>query len=252
MANRRGAVGVGVALLVIGLAGLGLVKIGVLCPMGAVAPPRGDILGGVDVAQAIKQPEEMLKSSASGSAEAAGQSLPQSGGVQKSEPLHEPLASHPNGANPYEKSFKKPARTQAHFVRSGIARQKPQLNAHRRYVPPKAGANHLVARRVYVSPPRPVVIRFNYDPARCRPFDVARLHLGDRVRISVVRVGQVNRRVYFTFSGNLNSRRGARLTLKTMYSFERPVYYRGATGYYVVRIRIYPANRWRISPRSLI
>ncbi|MGC9194318.1 MAG: hypothetical protein ACP5IL_02555 [Syntrophobacteraceae bacterium] len=248
MANRRAAVTVGVALLIIGLTGLGLVKSGVICPGGAVAPLGGDTLGGADTTQAAKQPEEVIKPSASGPGEAAGQSLPRSEAVKKSAPL----ASNPNGAHPYEKSSTPPAGTADHFARSGLLPQRPALKGHRGYVLPRAGAKHPVRGRFALFPTRPVVITFNFDPARSRSFDVAWLHLGDRVRISVQRVGQVGRRVYFTFSGNLDSRRGARLTLKTMYSFERPVYYRGAAGYYVVRIRIYPDNRWRIRPRSLV
>jgi hypothetical protein len=98
----------------------------------------------------------------------------------------------------------------------------------------------------------PIVIRFTFDPERNRPFDVASVHLGDRVRVKVRQVGQVSRRVYFTFSRGLNSPRGALLELKTMYSFERPAYFREGGGYYVIQVLIYPDNRWRIMPRSLV
>jgi len=96
------------------------------------------------------------------------------------------------------------------------------------------------------------VIRFNFDPARDRGLNVAQVHSGDKIRVKWRRVGQVDSGVYFTFSRNINSPKGAVLKLKTRYSFDRPVMYRADRGYYVIEVKIYPGNRWNIKPRRFV
>jgi hypothetical protein len=115
----------------------------------------------------------------------------------------------------------------------------------------KIGEQHLHARKAPARQKGPVVIRFNFDPAQGRRLDVAQVHLGDRIRVKVHRVGQVDRRVFFTFLRDLDSPQGALLELETMYSFERAAYGRGR-GYYVIEVKIYPGNRWNIMPRSFV
>ena len=95
------------------------------------------------------------------------------------------------------------------------------------------------------------MIKFKFDPELKSGLHVAQVHLGDKIRVNVHRVGQVNRRVYFTFLRALDSPQGALLELKTMSSFER-VASRRAGGYYKVEVKIYPGNRWNIMPRSFV
>jgi hypothetical protein len=97
----------------------------------------------------------------------------------------------------------------------------------------------------------PVVIKFNFDPALKRRLDIAQVHLGDRIRVNVRRVGDVNREVYFTFQEDLDSPQGALRELKTMQPFERADY-RRSRGYYTIEVKIYPGNRWNIMPRSYV
>jgi hypothetical protein len=70
--------------------------------------------------------------------------------------------------------------------------------------------------------------------------------------VKVRRVGQVDRKVHFTFSRNINSPQGAVLKLETMHSFGRPVTYSTDRGYYMIEVKIYPGNRWNIKPRSFV
>lgn len=263
MANRTAIVGVGTALLVIGLTGLGLVQTGVVLPPGpgkpvvektsalpaaGAPPPQGA------VNQAQEQSRSIPKPSVSAPVPAPGKSSAKSGPVRKPVPVvrHVSRAVR-RGAGP--QPVRKSAGS-APGVPSGFVCRKVGVNRESGPGALRASRKHFATGRVAVSPVRapvrPVEIRFTFNPARDRPFSVASVHLGDKIRVNVERVGRVNRRVYFTFSRGLASRRGALLELRTMYSFERPLYVRGGPGYYVIHVRIYPDNRWRIMPRSLV
>lgn len=262
--NRTAIVGVGAALLVIGLAGLGLEQSGVILPRASVrlpavqssGPPSAGALRSQGVInQAPKQLEPMPPHPAGAHASTGRNSPVQSAAVKKKVRI----AHVANRAPGHHAGLKTPQRpvprspaVAVHTASSGLASRKPEFNRERRQAVLKTGLRRYAGRRAAPPPMRPVMIRFTFDPARDRPFNVASVHLGDRIKVDVRQVGQVNRRVYFTFSRGLNSRRGAVLKLRTMYSFERPVYFRGGPGYYVIQVRIYPDNRWRILPRSLV
>ncbi|MGC8490293.1 MAG: hypothetical protein ACP5SH_01025 [Syntrophobacteraceae bacterium] len=262
--NRKVIVGVGAALVVIGLAGIGLEQSGVIFPQARQLPavaPSGPSASGGAPAQSVgnqgpEKPAPIAPPLGTGSAPKSATAAV-TGATGAAKVRRPPLGKHPL-ARPGQETLT--SRTVRHRVSSPLNPAAPDLAARSpRYsrlqkpgVFPSGPDGRLAPARVAPSSMHPVVIRFTFDPSRDRPFDVASVHLGDRVRVSVRRVGQVSRRVYFTFSKGLDSRRGALLELKTMYPFEPPRYSRGRPGYYVIRVRIYPNNRWGILPRSLV
>lgn len=254
--NRKAIVGVGAALVVIGLAGLGLEQSGVIFPrarqLPAVVPSGPPAAGGASprgvANQGPQKPAAIAKPLAVGSApKSATPAVTTTPGAAKVR--HARVENHPLAPSAQEKPA---SGTVRHRVSSPLHTAAPGLAARRPEYSRLQKPGVFPPGRVVPSPMRPVVIRFTFDPSRDRPFDIASLHLGDRVRVSVRQVGQVSRRVYFTFSRGLDSRRGALLELKTMYPFEPPLYFRDRPGYYVIRVRIYPHNRWGLMPRSLV
>ena len=257
MASRTVIVSVGTALLVIGLGGLGLVQSGVIPPKAQ--PP-------------VAQGTTPLGPPASGAALSLGGPGDMAPGRLLPTDNFSSTASVPAAPKPSKKIAPVPKRAGSATAKKAAPRNDPALKAVRRFAARvhneasadgsrksdfKQARSRAAAKRPAQGRPalygmRPVVIRFNFDPGRDRPFSVASLHLGDRVRVRLRQVGPVSRRVYFTFSRGLNSPRGAVLELKTMYSFERPANFRGGQGYYVIQVLIYPDNRWRIMPRSLV
>lgn len=193
MANRTVIVGVGAALLVIGLTGLGLVQTGVIFP-GA---PGGQLSQGVVNQAAPKQLESIPKLS---------EPPAQSAAVQKQVPVTPDI----HGAHRRDAGPQTPRRSAVspHAALSRLASPKHEFDLRQNHPVSKAGRNNSVGRRFAFSPTRPVVIRFTFNPARDRSFGVASVHLGDRVRVTVRQVGQVTRRVYFTFSRGLDSHQG--------------------------------------------
>ncbi|MDR3568231.1 MAG: hypothetical protein P4L43_09415 [Syntrophobacteraceae bacterium] len=259
MANRKVMVTVGVALLVMGLSGIGLVQTGVIFPKAPATEPVQKSSG--PPAAAAELPPGALEK-APGHVPMDKSFQPPPAGVarkhpEKAAPFQNKVqtasgakaAPHRDAALKAVRRFAMTVHNEAH---ASDGRKSPGLKPARRRARAQVahGPRHAAAHPFY--PMHPVVIRFTFDPARNRPFGVASLHLGDRVRVKIRQVGQVGQRVYFTFSRGLNSPRGAILELKTMYSFERPVNLRGAPGYYVIQVQIYPDNRWRIMPRSLV
>lgn len=259
MANRTAMVGIGAALLVIGLAGIGLEQTGVIFPQKPTTPvaqksPGPPVAAGPESQSALNQAPKRLEPvpapPAAAPVSALRQSREKSAAVKK-----QARVSHQAKRAPEHDKALRAVRRFAIATRndpSNLAPKKHVSSRVRTHAPLKAGRGYAASNRSPFTPAHPVVIRFTFDPARDRPFSVASVHLGDRVRVNVRQVGQVNRRVYFTYSGGLNSRHGAILELKTMYSFERPVFFRGGRGYYIIQVQIYPDNRWRIMPRSLV
>jgi len=288
---KRGAIlSIGTVLLVIGLAGLGLLKTGVICPVEStgflslretaptvqegesdqklensptkseqpagnheniVKPGRQSAFGensSDKSGQLTAQTGE--RSSSDGAAEEKAVPVPQVGKGERRYPAQQPaqlaqLATQPKPDSSDEGSRVDEKRLQA-LVKSEPKRNAGKSEAKRNEVRTDS------AGKVRGDPGRPVVIRFNFDPIRSRGMDVARVHLGDRIRVNVRSVGQVSRRVYFTFSKSINSPQGAVLELATMRSFQRPVAYMRDHGYYVIEVKIYPGNRWNIMPRSYV
>ncbi len=147
---------------------------------------------------------------------------------------------------------------------------------------------------------KPVVIRFHFDPAQGREINVAQVHLGDSISVKVRRLGQVDLGLYLAFAipntletgawrqwstgsrraavapihdidrivltadrdfgvaliRKLDSKEGAVLKLGADYPVGRSLYApRGGPagwGGYVIEMKIYPGNRWNIKPRSLV
>ena len=127
-----------------------------------------------------------------------------------------------------------------------------EIDRQRRLAHGKSESERFAQKAPSAQTTKPVVIKFNFDPARNRRLDVAQVHLGDKIRVKVRQVGHVGRRVYFTYSRSINSPQGAVLKLETMYSFERRVISRRDRGYYVIEVKIYPGNRWNTKPRSFV
>lgn len=260
MVNRTLIVGVGAALLVIGLAGLGLEQTGVIFPGTSVRPPAvqscgppaaGGLLSQGEVNQAPKRLEPMPPAPA-GSPLSAGRGVPAKRAAVQKKPPGAPVAKRAPGHHHAGLKALRGSTVAVHSAPSGHAPEKPPFAREQRPAALKAGPRRYTGMRIASPTMRPIVIRFTFDPARERSFNVASVHLGDRIRINVRQVGPVSRRVYFTFSRGLDSRRGALLELRTMGSFERPSYFRAGPGHYVIQVRIYPDNRWRIMPRSLV
>ena len=259
MANRTAIVGIGAVLLVIGLAGIGLEQTGVIFSRTPTTPvaqksPGPPVAAGPESQPAANQPPKQLKPvpapPAAAPVSAARHSREKSAAVKKQVRVSH-QAKRAQERDTALRAVRKFAIATSN-EQSNLTPQKHVSSRVRTHAPLKAARGYLALNRSPFAPTHPVVIRFTFDPARDRPFSVASIHLGDRVRVNVHQVGQVNRRVYFTYSRGLNSRQGAKLVLKTMYSFERPVFFRGGRGYYVIQVQIYPDNRWRIMPRSLV
>lgn len=272
MIKRRLILGIGTVLLVIGLAGLGLVQTGVIYPpvsagaisLSQVKSPEPAAGGG----EKSKGPIEQTAADRAGSPALS----PQPGGK-----LETSASASVDVQAPARQMFEKPVPVpQLKKGGGGYPIPQPGSEVQTPRLAKKLGQAHIKtpdrqpASKRYVrksEPMRyarkapeaqragrhkgPVVIRFRFDPDHNDRLNVARVHLGDKIRVKVQRVGPVNRRVYFTFSRDPDSLQGAVLELKTMYSFEAPSY-RHDRGYYVIEVKIYPDNRWNIMPRSFV
>ncbi len=252
---KRGAIIVlGTVILVVGITGLALLQTGVICPRPSIGPvnltaegtgsqggsPSGEIEGPSAALHAVPPPPQ--------------------------------AAATPSVANPAAPPSQAAARPSEVSAAGGPGSQAPksaQIDRKRRQVQVKSEhkryAKSVSKRHALKSEPKryarkatpahitkPVVIRFKFDPANDRRLDLARVHLGDKIRVKMQQVGRVDRRVYFTFSKSPDSPQGAVLMLGTMMSFEGQGIYRRNRGYYKIEVKIYPGNRWNINPRSYV
>jgi len=256
---KRGVIiGIGTFFLVIGLAGLGLLQTGVIYPPESTAPT-----GLPEVKQLEQTPgsaQYPAKQNAQQPEPAQGGQLAQSGTTPSEKPTPQEGKGERQGLKQDQLTQSQPsaapARKQKFDENRLRALLKSESKANARKPEWKRYAGKTESRRhAGKTPPasiaKPVVIRFNFDPAQDRRLNIARVHMGDRIRVKVQRIGQVNRKVFLTFSESLNSSQGAVLKLVTMPMFERPVAYR-PDGHYVIEIKIYPNNRWNITPRSFV
>jgi hypothetical protein len=289
---KRGAIiGIGTVILVIGLTGLGLLQTGVIYPTEEksleTAPATGQQSPG-PVAQtappAAPAPQSGVSPGTKTGAEPGVQGpRPPSADLSAEKPLPVPQAGKGERRYPKQDQFVQspPPRDQVRSRPSQGVKitQKLKLDDNRRQArlkselkrnaakseakrhaaksqvkrsTAKAQSRHYAGKTPAAHTAQPVVIRFNFDPAQHRNLNVAQVHLGDKIRVKLQQVGQVDRMVYFTYSSNINSQQGAVLKLETMYSFQRPVTYRADRGYYVVEVKIYPGNRWNIKPRRFV
>jgi hypothetical protein len=100
---------------------------------------------------------------------------------------------------------------------------------------------------------RPVVIRFRFDPLRDREIYVARVHRGDKVKVSARQVGLGGGKVYVSYTSGIDSRKGAMVKVRAGYPpHMRAGFNPSERGYYVIEMKIYPGNRWNIKPRSFV
>ncbi len=271
MINRRAIIGIGTVILVIGVTGLGLLQTGVTQPTkeetlepapAASQQSQAPVDQTSPAAVPTSQPgvEPGTKTSPADLKESAGQGQqPPSGDVAAEKPV--PVPQVGEGERRYPKQEQKEQvgkhRPPLFQMRSEISQddkttRKPKFNEKRKHAHHKSKSERYASKTHPAHRAQPVVIRFNFDPGRHRGLNVAQVHAGDKIRVNVRRVGQVESRVHFTLSRNINSQQGAVLKLETMYSLYHPVMYSTDRGYYVVEVKIYPGNRWNIMPRSYV
>ena len=269
MIKRGAIIGIGTVIVVIGLTGLGLVQTGVIqptpvkslepapatsqqsqCPVNQTAPaavpaPQSGVGPGTETGANLAESPVQGQQPPSGDLAAVNPvpvPAPQAGEQERSYPKQDRFVQ-PRPS---------PVQVQRDISQDDKTTRKPKFEDKRRQALHKSESERYARRTPPAQSAQPLVIRFNFDPARYRGLDVARVHSGDRIMVKVEPVGQVDRSVHFTFSRNINSPRGAVLKLKTTYSFDRPVIYPTDRGYYVITVKIYPGNRWNIKPRSFV
>jgi hypothetical protein len=258
-------IGIGTVILVIGLSGLGLLQTGVIHPteVKSPEPATGQQSEGPmnqTAPAAAPAPQSGVEPGAQTGANLAGSALqgrqPPSGDLAAEEPVPVPEAG--KGESGYPKQDRlghpqsSPVQIQRELSQDAKTTREPKCDEKRSKAHLKSESERYARRTPPAHSAQPLVIRFNFDPARDRGLNVAQVHSGDKIRVKWRRVGQVDRRVYFTFSKNINSPKGAVLKLKTRRSFDRPVMYRTDRGYYVIEVKIYPGNRWNIKPRRFV
>ena len=258
-------IGIGTVILVIGLSGLGLLQTGVIHPTEVKSPepatgqqPEGSV--NQTAPAAAPAPQSGVEPGAQTGANLPESALqghqPPSGDLAAKEPVPIPQVGKGERLYPKQDQFahfrSSPVQIQRELSQDANTTRAPKCDEKRSQAHLKSES----ARHACKMPPahraQPVVIRFHFDPARDRGLNVAQVHSGDKIRVKWRQVGQVDRSVYFTFSKNLNSPKGAVLKLETRRSFDRPVMYRTDRGYYVIEVKIYPGNRWNIKPRSFV
>ncbi len=288
MINRGAIIGIGTIILVIGLTGLGLLQTGVTQPtkeetlepapatsQQSQAPVEQTSPAAVPASQPGVEPGTKTSPAVAPAAqsgvepgtktgadlkESAGQGQqPPSGDVAAEKPVPVPQVGEGERRYPKQEQQEQVGqhRPPLFQMRSEISQddkttRKQKLNEKRKQAHPKSRSERYASKTPPAHRAQPVVIRFNFDPGRHRGLNVAQVHAGDKIRVKVRRVGQVESRVHFTLSRNINSQQGAVLKLETMYSLYHPVMYPTDRGYYVVEVKIYPGNRWNIMPRSYV
>ncbi len=267
MINRGVIIGFGTVLLVVGLAGLGLLQTGVMYPPGSSESVKlaelgpGQQSGGnplAGVAESTSPTPQSGSVSPGGRVNKADQAASLAGGPSAEKPVPIPQVGQGERRYPGQQpgaTVPGFAQTRPPYSDGASAARKPGFDENRLRARLKSESKHHASYARKAAPTRsskPVVIRFDFDPAQYRRLDVAQVHLGDKIRVKVRRVGPVDRRVYFTFSRSLDSPQGAILELGTMYSFERVVFRPRDRGHYKIEVKIYPGNRWNIAPRSFV
>lgn len=258
-------IGIGTVILAIGLSGLGLLQTGVIHPTEVKLPEPAtsqQSQGPVNqTASAVAPaPQSGVGPGTQTGANPAESSLqrpqPPSGDLAAEEPVPVPQAGKGERRYPNQDQFARfrssPVQIQSDLSQDAKTTRAPNCDEKRRQAHLKSESERYARKTPPAHSAHPVVIRFNFDPARDRGLNVAQVHSGDKIRVKWRQVGQVDRSVYFTFSKNINSPKGAVLKLETRRSFDHPAMYRTDRGYYVIEVKIYPGNRWNIKPRSFV
>jgi len=283
---KRGAIIViGTVVLVVGLTGLALLQTGVIHPPASIGPvdlsevksPGPPPKAAATQADGPAAPPLESGKQASGpaaapvqqpapspdpgqGASARGGQQPPSADLGTQKPITVPQVGKGERRHPRQDRVEQPRTTPRNAQidrkhRQGPAKSEPERFARKseskRYAG-KSESKRYARKATSAHTTKPVVIRFKFDPTLNRRLDLARVHLGDKIRVKVRRVGRVDRRVHFTFSKSLDSAQGTVLMLETMHSFGRHGLYRRDRGYYVIEVKIYPGNRWNIHPRSFV
>ncbi len=266
---KHGAIlGIGTVILVIGLTGLGLLQTGVInptevklpepppassqqCPGAAdqiapatvPAPPSGAGAGTQSGAALTERPAQGQQPRSGNLAAEKPVPVPHVGSGERRYPKPDQVAKRRPSSVKLNRELSQGAKT---YRKSG--KDEKRKPAHR-----KSGPGRYAHKTSPARSHQPVVIKFTFDPTQDHGLNVAQVHSGDKIKVKLRRVGPVDRRVYFTFSRDINSPQGGVLELKTAGSAEGPAIYRTAdAGYYVVEVKIYPGNRWNIKPRRFV
>jgi len=265
---KRGVIiGIGTIILVIGLTGLGLLQTEGIRPTKVISPEPAPAISqesqcpvNQTASTAVAAPQSKVgpgtQTGADLSQGAVPEQHPPSGDLAAEKPVPVPQVGKDERLNPKQDQVALP-RPSPVQIQSGLSQDdkstgKPRFDEKLKQAHLKSESQSYPRKAPPAQSGQPVVIKFNFDPARHRALKVAQVHSGDRIRVTVERVGQVDRKVRFTFSRHINSPQGSVLKVETMHSFSRPVTYPPDRGYYVIEVKIYPGNRWNIKPRSFV
>lgn len=184
--NKRGVfIGFGSVLLVFGLAGLALVQTGIL---PVIPNPPGRL---TEQTLPVPAPPE----AASPQSGTEGQKLSEP--VTPKEPQPETQTERPLAPPVVGKGERRfPAQNQLAEAPPVEPRKQPQ--AERQAAAPQLSKSH--AGQEKRGPGQVVTIRFRFDPSRDRNLKLATVHYGDRVVVSIRRVGQPDARLYLSFN----------------------------------------------------
>lgn len=264
MIKRGVIIGIGTVILVIGLTGLGLLQTGVIYPtevksLEIAAPTGQQSQCPVDQTAQASAPAPQIGVSPdteTGAEPGVQGPQPPSGELAGEKPVQVPQAG--KGERRYPKQDQvahprsSPVQTQRELSQGPETTRELKAGEKRRLAHHESESKRYAHKRSPAHSAQPVVIRFNFDPAQDRALNVAHVHSGDKIRVKLRRVGQVDSRIYFTVSRSINSPKGAVLKVKTRYAFDQSDMYRTDRGYYVIEVTIYPGNRWNIKPRSFV
>jgi len=240
---KRGAIiGIGTVLLVIGLGALALLQTGVIYPPVSIGPVNlADVRPPESAQQGAQTPEPAPQAAQAPSAQGGQAPASADPGTQK--PVQAPRVGKGERRYPGPDLLQK-LRT---------CGKESGGSAKRASAEHKSKSASYARRTHRGKGMRPVVISFRFDPLRDREIYVARVHRGDKVKVSARRVGPAGGRVYVTYTSGIDSRKGALVKVGAGY----PPYMRAGfnpyeRGYYVIEMKIYPGNRWNIKPRSFV
>ena len=236
MIKGGAVIGIGTILLVIGLGGLALLRTGVIYPPASIGPVNLADVKPPEPAQQGAQAPEPAAAAQTGQAPALADP-----GTQKS--VRVPRVG--KGERRY------PGPELLEQLRTG---GKESGGSEKRASAEHKSKSASYARGTHrAGGMRPVVIRFRFDPLRDREIYVARVHSGDKVKVSARRVGPAGGRVYVTYTSGIDSRNGALVKVGARHApYMRAGFNPYERGYYVIEMKIYAGNRWNIKPRSFV
>jgi hypothetical protein len=272
---KRGAIiGIGTALLVIGLSGLALLQTGVIYPPESIGPvsltevkPAEPAPAGAQAPQAQVPASADLRSQKAIPAQRFGGSehrntaqdrLEQQRSARKGSGMSDVLRhtarkadskSSVRKAQSKASARKADSRSFVHKAQAKSSVRKAESKSHLY----KAKSKSYARKAQPASGMKPVVITFRFDPVRDRELYVARVHSGDEIKMNVRRVGMADGRVYLAYTRNPDSKDGALVKVRAEHSMYRGIgYHPHERGYYVIEMKIYPGKRWNIKPRSFV